>query len=214
MVRSMTDGGSRARNITWQPGRVTRADREARHGHRGVAIWLTGLSGSGKSTLAHGIEEALVRRGVAAYVLDGDNVRHGLNSDLGFAPEERSENLRRVGEVAKLFLDAGMVVLCAFVSPTREDRGKLRALIGARDFVEVHVRASLATCRARDPKGLYSRAERGEITNLTGVGAPYEPPEHPDLVLDTEQRAPDENVELALRFLAEQGYVTSLERSA
>jgi adenylylsulfate kinase len=186
---------------------VTRAEREALRGHRAVALWLTGLSGSGKSTLAHAIERVLADRGLSAYVLDGDNVRHGLSSDLGFAPEERTENIRRIGEVAKLFLDAGTIVLCAFVSPYRADRARLRASMAAGDFVEVYVRASLETCRARDPKGLYEKAAAGAISDFTGVGAPYEPPDHPELVLDTEKQDPAASVTEVIRFLELRGYI-------
>jgi adenylylsulfate kinase len=186
---------------------VTRAQREALRGHRGVAMWLTGLSGSGKSTLAHALERALVERELSAYVLDGDNIRHGLSSDLGFSPEHRTENIRRIGEVAKLLLDSGMIVLCAFVSPYRKDRDRLRASMAPGDFVEIHVRASLDACRARDPKGLYEKAASGAISDLTGVGAPYEPPEHPELVLDTEKQDPADSVTQVIRFLELNGYI-------
>jgi adenylylsulfate kinase len=196
-----------SRNIRWHPGQITRAQREAVHGHRGVALWLTGLSGSGKSTLARALESALVGRGVSAYVLDGDNVRHGLSDDLGFSAEDRSENIRRMGEVAKLFVDAGVVVLCAFVSPYRADRERARALLGAGDFVELYVKASLEACRARDPKGLYGKARSGEISDLTGVGSPYEAPEHPELVLDTEQQELAQSVATVLGFLEAHGYI-------
>jgi adenylylsulfate kinase len=209
----MSGAAPRSQNITWHAGRVTRADREALHGHRGVALWLTGLSGSGKSTLARGIEESLLRRGVSVYVLDGDNVRHGLSSDLGFSPADRAENLRRIGEVTRLFVDAGVIVLCAFVSPSRLDRERLRATLGPSDFIEAHVHASLATCRARDPKGLYGKAANGEIDDLTGVGAPYEAPTHPDLVLDTEQGSPADNVALAVQFLSDGGYLSVTRES-
>ena len=212
MVRAMGGAAPRSQNITWHSGRVTRADRELLHGHRGVALWLTGLSGAGKSTLARGIEDALLRRGANVYVLDGDNVRHGLSRDLGFSPADRAENLRRIGEVAKLFVDAGLIVVCAFVSPSRQDREQLRATLGSGDYLEAYVRASLDTCRKRDPKGLYGKAESGEIGDLTGVGAPYEPPERPDLVLDTEQRTLADNVELAVRFLSDGGYLPSESR--
>ena len=208
----MGEAAPRSQNITWQKGRVSRAEREALHGHRGVALWLTGLPGAGKSTLAHALEDALTRRGVSAYVLDGDNVRHGLSRDLGFSPAERSENLRRIAEVAKLFVDAGVVVVCAFVSPARADRERVRAALAPGDFVEAHVRASLETCRERDPKGLYGKAASGEIGDLTGVGAPYEPPEQPELVLDTEQRSPGDNVALAVELLTERGYIAARER--
>jgi adenylylsulfate kinase len=197
----------RAANIQWQQGYVTRAQRQALHGHPGVVLWLTGLSGSGKSTLARGLERALVERGCSAYVLDGDNVRHGLNRDLGLSSEDRGENIRRIGEVAKLFVDAGLIVLCALVSPYREDRDRVRQRLGAQDFVEIYVRASVEACRSRDPKGLYARADAGEITDLTGVSAPYEPPEHPELVLDTEQATEAECLATALGWLVQRGYV-------
>jgi adenylylsulfate kinase len=194
-------------NITWHAGQVTRAQREAILGQRGIALWLTGLSGSGKSTLAHALERTLIERKLSAYVLDGDNVRHGLSGDLGFSPEDRSENLRRIGAVAQLFLDAGLIVLCAFVSPYRADRARVRSSMAPGDFVEIHVRASLETCRARDPKGLYEKADSGAIADLTGVGAPYEPPEHPELVLDTEKEALTESVARVIRFLELGGYI-------
>ena len=196
-----------SKNIRWQPGLITRAEREAARGHRGVLVWLTGLPGSGKSTIASAVEHVLIERGVAAYVLDGDNIRHGLSSDLGFSPEDRRENIRRIGEVAKLFVDAGVVVLCAFVSPYRRDRETLRESAGKRDFIEIHVRASLETCRARDPKGLYGKAASGLIEDLTGVGSPYEPPEHPELVLDTEVDEPEASVARVIRLLEERGDV-------
>lgn len=186
---------------------MSREDRAAARGHRGATLWLTGLPGSGKSTVAHALERRLVARGCAAYVLDGDNVRHGLSSDLGFSPEDRREHLRRVGEVARLFTDAGMLVLCAFVSPYRTDREQIRASMPPGDFVEVHVRASLEACEKRDPKGLYGKARAGEITDLTGVGSPYEPPLAPEIVLDTERSTLDENVEAALAYLERAGYV-------
>lgn len=198
---------ARSTNIHWHTGQVTRAQREAVRGHRGVALWFTGLSGSGKSTLAHAVERALIERNSSAYVLDGDNIRHGLSSDLGFSPEQRRENIRRIGEVAKLFVDAGTIVLCAFVSPYREDRERLRSSMNPGDFVEIHVLASIDACRARDPKGLYEKADAGEIADLTGVGAPYEPPEHPDLVLDTEKQHPDESLAHVIRFLESKGYI-------
>lgn len=198
---------SQSTNITWHAGHVTRAQREALHGHRGVALWLTGLSGSGKSTLAHAIERTLVERRLSTYVLDGDNVRHGLSGDLGFSPQDRTENLRRIGAVAQLFLDAGLIALCAFVSPYRADRERLRASMAPGDFVEIYVRASLDACRARDPKGLYQKAASGALSDFTGVGAPYEPPEHPEMVLDTEKQPLSESVAQVIRFLELGGYI-------
>src|SRR5512144_1533567 len=162
----------KATNIVWHKGAVTREDREQLNGHKGCTVWLTGLSGSGKSTIAVDLEKRLCERGVRTYILDGDNIRHGLNKNLGFSPADRAENIRRIGEVAKLFTDAGAVTITAFVSPYRSDRAAVRALLGPADFVEVFVDAPLEVCEARDPKGLYKRARAGEIEEFTGVSAP------------------------------------------
>jgi adenylylsulfate kinase len=194
-------------NITWHAGQVTRQDREAMLRQKGVTLWLTGLSGSGKSTIAVAVEKALVEAGHAAYVLDGDNVRHGLNSNLGFSPEDRTENIRRVGEVAKLMSDAGLVVLTSFISPYRADRDRVRASMPPGDFVEVYVSAPLETCEARDVKGLYKRARAGEIPEFTGISAPYEPPERPELVVRTDQQSVEESVGQVLGFLRKKGYL-------
>lgn len=177
----------RATNITWHSGEVSAGDRERLLGHGAACLWLTGLSGSGKSTLARRVEKRLVERGVLAYVLDGDNVRHGLNRDLGFGPEQRAENIRRIAEVARLFVDAGAIVLTAFISPYREDRASARALLPEGRFVEIHVATPLSVCEARDPKGLYRRARAGEIRDFTGLDAPYEPPDAPELIVDTSE---------------------------
>jgi len=174
----------KATNIVWHQGAVTRADREQMNGHKGCTVWLTGLSGSGKSTIAVDLEKRLWERGVRAYILDGDNIRHGLNKNLGFSPEDRTENIRRIGEVAKLFTEAGVVALTAFISPYRADRDQVRAIMAAGDFVEVHVDCPVEVCEQRDVKGLYAKARAGEITDLTGVGSPYEAPASPDLVTD------------------------------
>src|SRR5215831_20417580 len=171
-----------ATNIVWHPGAVTRADRETLNGHRGCIVWLTGLSGSGKSTIAVELEKRLWDHGVRAFILDGDNIRHGLNKNLGFSPADRNENIRRVGEVAKLFTDSGVIVLTSFISPYRADRDGVRALLGAGDFIEVYLSASLETCESRDVKGLYRKARAGQIPEFTGVSAPYEAPEQPELV--------------------------------
>ena len=200
----------RSRNIEWQHGLVGRAQREAMHGHRGVMLWLTGLSGSGKTTLAHGLEQTLLDRRVNAYVLDGDNLRHGLSRDLGFSAAERSEHIRRVGEVARMFVDAGLIVLCAFVSPFRADRDALRKVMAPGDFLEVYVQASVEACRARDPKGLYRKAAAGQITDLTGVTAPYEPPLAPELAVDTERLSVADSLTSVLRFLEQHGYIAEL----
>lgn len=204
MVRRVA---SRSPNVHWQSSQVSRQRREAIRGHRGAALWFTGLSGSGKSTIAGALERVLAERGIAAYVLDGDNLRHGLCSDLSFTPEGRRENVRRVGEVAKLFVDAGVLVLCAFVSPYRVDRDRVRASMGDGDYVELYVKASVEACQARDPKGLYKKAAAGEIANMTGVSAPYEPPTHADLTLDTEQLSPDDNLAALLAFLEARSYI-------
>ncbi len=201
--------GSKSSNITWHDGHVGRKDREAILRQRGVALWLTGLSGSGKSTIAVALERELVARGHLAYVLDGDNVRHGLNKNLGFSPEDRTENIRRIAEVARLFTDCGVIVLTAFISPYRADRDAARAIFGAGDFVEVHVATSLATCEQRDPKGLYQKARAGQIPEFTGISAPYEPPERPELVLDAGVLSVEESVGALLRFLEEKGYLAS-----
>ncbi|RRO05645.1 adenylyl-sulfate kinase [Pectobacterium aquaticum] len=174
-------------NVVWHAHDVTRESREKLHGHQGVVIWFTGLSGSGKSTLAGALEQALHRRGVSTYLLDGDNVRHGLCRDLGFTDDDRRENIRRVGEVAKLMVDAGLVVLTAFISPHRAERKMVQDLLGEGQFIEVFVDTPLATCEARDPKGLYKKARAGELRNFTGIDSAYEAPEAPDSHLDGEQ---------------------------
>jgi adenylylsulfate kinase len=198
---------TKSTNITWHEGHVGRREREALLGQRGATLWLTGLSGSGKSTIAVAAERALVERGHLAYVLDGDNVRHGLNKNLGFSPADRTENIRRIAEVAKLFTDCGVLVLTSFISPYRSDRDAARALFTAGDFVEVYVDASLETCEARDPKGLYLKARAGEIPEFTGISAPYEPPERAELVLDTATLPVEASVAALLRHLEAQGYL-------
>ena len=180
-----------SRNIGRAEGRVSGTDRAAHFGHRSVTVWFTGLSGSGKSTLAFALEEALLERGIAAYVLDGDNVRFGLNRDLGFSPEDRTENIRRIGEVCRLFGDAGIVVLTAFISPYATDRDQVRAIHPEGTFVEVYVDTPLDVCEARDPKGLYVKARAGEIPDFSGISAPYEPPPSPEITIDTTQPLDD-----------------------
>jgi adenylylsulfate kinase len=194
-------------NISWHASQVERRDREALVGQRGVTIWLTGLSGSGKSTIAVAAERALVSRGHLAFVLDGDNVRHGLNKNLGFSPEDRSENIRRIGEVSKLFTEAGVIVFSSFISPYRSDRDTARALMEPGDFVEVYVDASLDTCEERDVKGLYKKARAGEIPEFTGISAPYEAPESPELILDTNRQSVEESVSQLIEFLDAKGYL-------
>lgn len=203
-------GGSevRRRELFWTEGSITREARERANGHRGATIWFTGLSGSGKSTLARALEEFLFESNRRAYVLDGDNVRQGLNRDLGFSPEDRAENIRRIGEVAKLFTDAGMFAITAFISPYRKDRDDARASSGPDDFIEVYLDCTLEVCEARDPKGLYRKARRGEIAEFTGISAPYEPPLAPELVLRTGTLSVAECVQEVVRYLNTRGYLT------
>jgi adenylylsulfate kinase len=199
----------KATHITWHAGQVSRADRERVLGQRGATVWLTGLSGSGKSTIAVAAERALVERGHLAFVLDGDNIRHGLNKNLGFSPEDRTENIRRIGEVAKLFTEAGLIVFTSFISPYRADRDAVRELMAAGDFVEVYVAASLDTCESRDVKGLYRKARAGEIREFTGISAPYEEPERPELVVDTNRQSVEESVRQVVTWLEDKGYLAA-----
>ena len=172
-------------NLTWHNTKITKADREKLNGHKGACLWFTGLSGSGKSTLANETESELFKLGVHTYILDGDNIRHGLNSNLDFTDEGRRENIRRIGEVAKLFVDAGIVVLTAFISPFKEDRNKVRTILNEGEFIEIFVDADLETCEERDPKGLYKKARAGEIKDFTGISSPYEKPEKPEIIIDS-----------------------------
>jgi adenylylsulfate kinase len=194
-------------NTVWHLASVTRARREAAHGHRSTIIWFTGLSGSGKSTLAHAVEQRLYQAGCSTFVLDGDNVRHGLCADLGFSDAARSENIRRVGEVARLFVEAGCIVLTAFISPFRADRERVRVLVPAADFIEIHCLCSLRMCEQRDVKGLYQRARAGEIKEFTGISSPYQAPLAAELVLDTERLSLDESVALVLETLRRRGVI-------
>ena len=201
----MTD--QKATNIVWHQGAVNRADREQLNGHKGCIVWLTGLSGSGKSTIAVDLEKRLCERGVRTYILDGDNIRHGLNKNLGFSPEDRTENIRRIGEVAKLFTDAGMVAITAFISPYRADRDQVRALMKAGDFVEVFVECPVEVCEQRDVKGLYKKARAGEIKEFTGIDSPYEEPLSPDIRLDTTAATAEELAERVVARLRSAGYL-------
>jgi len=200
---------SKATNIVWHAGRITRAKREGLSGHRGFTIWFTGLSASGKSTLAVAMEEALFQHGCHACVLDGDNVRHGLNSNLGFSPEDRTENIRRIAEVAKLFRDAGVINLTAFISPYRSDRDSARKL--AEDehdaFIEVFVDCPVNVCEQRDPKGMYKKARAGVIREFTGISAPYEPPENPEIHLHTDQLTVERCVGVVMDYLKQRNYI-------
>ena len=195
----------RSTNITWHQADITREDRERLNGHRAATLWFTGLSGSGKSTLAHAVENALFERGCRTYVLDGDNIRHGLNKNLGFSPEDREENIRRIGEVAKLFNDAGVIALTAFISPYRADRDKARQIAVEGRFLEIYVKCDLSVCEERDPKGLYKKARAGEIKEFTGISAPYEEPTTPELVVDTGKESLEESTVKVLGMLKERG---------
>jgi adenylylsulfate kinase len=194
-------------NITWHHGRITKQDRMKLMRQKGVTIWLTGLSGSGKSTIAVELEHALLENDHQAYILDGDNIRHGLNKNLGFSPEDRTENIRRIGEVAKLFTHANIIAITAFISPYREDRDEARRLQGDGEFIEVYVKCPVEVCEERDSKGLYKKARAGEIKEFTGISAPYEEPENPELTIDTSKTSVEESTRLILGYLEENGYV-------
>lgn len=198
---------SKSTNITWHEGQVSRTDRQGMLGQRGCTIWLTGLSGSGKSTIAVAAEKALNQLGRLTYILDGDNIRHGLNSNLGFSPEDRTENIRRIGEVSRLFTDAGIIVFSSFISPYRADRDAARKLMGDGDFIEVWVDATVETCEGRDVKGLYKKARAGEIPEFTGISAPYEEPTKAELVLDTNRQTIEESVAALVSFMEKNGYL-------
>lgn len=197
---------SKSTNIVYHHGDVTRVDREKLLGQRGATLWFTGLSGSGKSTLAVALESALHEMGRLTYILDGDNIRHGINSNLGFSPEDRKENIRRIAEISKLFRDTGVINLTAFISPYREDRQLARDLADG-DFIEVFVDAPLEACEARDPKGLYKKARAGEIPEFTGISAPYEAPEKAELHLNTAENSVDECVALLIDYLKDNGFL-------
>lgn len=201
-LRSATEspsGPTGPNNTVWHNATVTRERREKLNGHKALVLWFTGLSGSGKSTIAHTVEEHLHQKGCRTYVFDGDNVRHGLCSDLGFSAKDRAENVRRVAEMVKLFLDAGVVALTAFISPFREDRNLVKRMIG-EDFLEIYCRCPLEVCEARDKKGIYQRARNGLIKEFTGISSPYEEPEHPDLVLDTGRESLETCVQKVLQL--------------
>lgn len=197
----------KATNVTWHHADITKEDREKQNGHKAVVIWFTGLSGSGKSTLAHAVENALFDAGCRTYVLDGDNIRHGLNKDLGFSPEDREENIRRIGEVASLFTQAGVIAMTAFISPYRADRDKARSIAGEGNFVEVYVKCALDVCEARDPKGLYKKARAGAIPEFTGISAPYEEPDDPEVAVDTGALTLEESAEAVLAALRSRGII-------
>ena len=195
-------------NVIYHQATVTRQRRNKLNGHRSVVLWFTGLSGSGKSTLAHALEEKLFQKGCRTFVLDGDNVRHGLNSNLDFSESDRTENIRRISEVSKLMLESGLIVMTAFISPFNKDRNEARKLISNDDFIEIYCKASLDVCEARDVKGLYKRARAGEIKNYTGIDSPYEEPENPELTINTNDETLDNSVSKILSFL-EQNFLIS-----
>lgn len=199
----------KSENIHWHHGNITRKDRERARGQRGATLWLTGLSGSGKSTVSVRLEEKLYELGHTTYILDGDNVRHGLNRDLGFSPADRTENIRRIGEVAKLFTDAGVLVMTAFISPYRADRDQVRKINAQGDFIEIYVDAPLEVCESRDPKGLYKKARAGQIPEFTGISAPYEAPEAPELVVETGKYDLDTCCDQIIAYLRSNGYLSA-----
>jgi bifunctional enzyme CysN/CysC len=194
-------------DVVWESWNIPREEREARNGHRAAVLWFTGLSGAGKSTIARAVERELFQLGCQTMLLDGDQVRHGLCGDLGFSARDREENIRRVGEVARLFFEAGNIVLCTFVSPFRADRERVRRLLPEGRFVEIHVDVDLETVKARDPKGLYQKAERGEILHFTGISSPYEAPEAAEIRLDTTESSVEESVRSIVERLRQGGVV-------
>ena len=198
-----------ANNVVWHHATVTRQRREQQNGHRGAIIWFTGLSGAGKSTLAHAVEEALHQRGCHTFVLDGDNVRHGLCQDLGFSTADRIENIRRIGEVAKLFMESGTIVLTAFISPFRVDRERVRGMVGHGDFIEIYCDTPIETCEARDTKGPYEKARAWQIAEFTGISSPYEAPEKPELAVNTGKEELDACVRQVVDEMAQRGIIVN-----
>ncbi len=206
----MKAAGQKSSNTVWHHATVTRERREQQNGHKSVILWFTGLSGAGKSTLAHALEERLHQQNSSTFVLDGDNVRHGLCSDLGFSDEDRQENIRRIGEMAKLFIESGVITLTAFISPFKADRQKVRDLVPDGDFIEIYCKASLEVCEERDVKGLYQRARAGEIKTFTGISSPYEEPDNAELVVNTGGLPLDECVDQVVDFLLQRGDLPKL----
>lgn len=194
-------------NIIWHESQVKKQERQQLHGHKSMVLWFTGLSGSGKSTLCVAIEKKLHEYGMSTYILDGDNVRHGINKNLGFSPEDRTENIRRIGEISKLFVDAGIITLAAFISPYREDRNNVRKLFASNEFIEVYVKCSVKECERRDPKGLYEKARSGEIKNFTGINAPYEEPIDPEIIIENENQTVETSVDQVINYLVENKFI-------
>ena len=198
------------KDLYWHEHSITVEERRKSYNYKSCVIWFTGLSAAGKSTLANSLTTKLHMLGVKSYVLDGDNIRHGLNKNLGFSPEDRKENIRRIGEVAKLFVDAGLIAMTAFISPYKEDRNDARKLLKEDEFIEVFVKCSLLECEKRDPKGIYKKARSGEIKEFTGISAPYEDPENPEIVLETDKTSLEECIETILNYLLENEYMKQL----
>ena len=197
------------KNVVWHHATVTRQRRNTQNKHKSVALWFTGLSGSGKSTLAHAVEEELHQLGCRTMTLDGDNIRHGLCKDLDFSAENRKENIRRIGEVARLFIESGVITLAAFISPFKEERDKVRKLLADEGLIEIYVKCPISVCEARDVKGMYKKAKANEIKNFTGISSPYEVPESPDLIVDTDQETLDESVDKVLGVLINRGIINN-----
>jgi adenylylsulfate kinase len=204
------DLSNKSSDTVWHHATVTRARREQLNRHGSALLWFTGLSGAGKSTLAHSVEEQLYQRACRTFVFDGDNVRHGLCADLGFSDRDRSENIRRIGEMSKLFIEAGVIALTAFISPLRKDRDFVRRLVGEQDYIEIYCRCPIEVCEARDVKGLYRRARAGEIANFTGITSPYEVPENPALVLDSGSTPLEDCVQTVIRHLEQRGILPAV----
>ncbi|ASK61071.1 adenylyl-sulfate kinase [Virgibacillus phasianinus] len=198
---------AKSKNIKWHHSKVTKEHRRQLNNHKSAVVWFTGLSGSGKSTISVELEKQLHTMGIRTYRLDGDNIRHGLNKNLGFSPEDRKENIRRIGEVSKLMVEAGLVTLSAFISPFRQDRDEIRNLLDDNEFIEVFVDASLETCESRDPKGLYKKVRAGEIKEFTGIDAPYEAPVTPEITVDTNKLSIEESVRTIISYLKTKGYL-------
>ena len=194
-------------NVVWHEGKVTKKEREKLLGQKGVVVWFTGLPSSGKSTISREVEKRLYKMGKLVYVLDGDNVRHGLNSDLGFSPKDRKENIRRISEVAKLFVDAGIITLTAFISPYKIDRETARKLFEKGEFIEIYVKCPVSMCIKRDPKGMYKKALKGEIKEFTGISAPYEEPENPEIILETNEESVEKSAQKVIDYLRTQDVI-------
>ncbi|MFZ7943329.1 adenylyl-sulfate kinase [Neobacillus sp. 19] len=200
----MNHTGESENNVFWHQSAIKKEDREKQHGHKSIMIWFTGLSGSGKSTIANALQHKLFQKGISVYLLDGDNLRHGINKNLSFTAEDRQENIRRTAEIGRLFVDAGVVVLAALISPYEKERLNARALFQQDEFIEVYIKCSLQECENRDPKGLYKKARKGEIKHFTGIDQPYEEPKNPEVVIDTNKLSIDDSVERLLSYLLDQ----------